>query len=158
MPGRTPKPSGLRLVQGNPGKRPPPPNEPDPEYLADLSAPTMLSPAQAEIWNNLAPALRANKLLTVLDVQALMLLCIALQQHQFATNEIGDNKLIMKNAETGAFSPSPWVIIQSMSFKRAKLLLDAFGMTPAARTRVAVNPQGNLFDTANTPNSHFFTA
>lgn len=85
-------------------------------------------------------------LLTELDTIALEWLCVAAAQHRRATAEVGD-KYIARNAETGSLSPSPWLIIQSMAFKRAKVLCDAFGMSPAARARVVVNPQGALFPT-----------
>jgi hypothetical protein len=38
-----------------------------------------------------------------------------------------------------------WMVAQSMSFKQAMSVFQQFGMSPAARTRIAVNPQGDLF-------------
>lgn len=144
MPGPLPKPSALKLIEGNRGKRKLSSNEPDPAYLNDLTAPAHLSPAGAAVWSEIAPRLRKAMLLTELDTLALEWLCEAAAQHRRATAEIGD-KFIARNAETGSLSPSPWLIIQSMAFKRAKVLCDAFGMNPAARARVVVNPQGALF-------------
>jgi len=37
------------------------------------------------------------------------------------------------------------MLVQSMAFKQVHQLFAQFGMTPAARTRVAVNPQTDLF-------------
>lgn len=141
MSGRPPKPSALKLIEGNRGKRSLPSNEPDPAYLNDLTPPDHLPPGAAAVWSDLAPRLRAAMLLTELDTLALEWLCIAAAQHRRATAEleIDDGDYIKKN------SPSPWLIIQSMAFKRAKVLCDAFGMSPAARARVVVNPQGALF-------------
>jgi P27 family predicted phage terminase small subunit len=144
MPGPAPKPSALKLIDGNPGKRKLPANEPEPAYLNDLTPPAHLSEAGAAVWSEIAPRLRAAMLLTEIDTLSLEWLCEAAAQHRRATAEIGD-KLIARNAETGSLSPSPWLIVQSMAFKRAKVLCDSFGMNPAARSRVVVNPQAGLF-------------
>lgn len=145
MAGRPRKPTALKLVQGNPGKRALPGGEPEPLLLNDLTAPPSLPEQAAAVWKELAPQLRKAQLLTVLDTHALEMLCVAIAQHRHATAQAGDDKLIMRNAETGSLSPSPWLIIQSMAFKRAKAMCDAFGMTPAARSRVVVQPQQDLF-------------
>jgi P27 family predicted phage terminase small subunit len=158
MAGRPPKPSAVKRLEGNPGKRALPANEPEPDLLNDLTPPKDLPDEARAVWNELAPALRRAQLLTTLDRLALEQLCVAAAQHRIATRNIGDDRLIMKNAETGSLSPSPWVIIQSMAFKRAKALMDSFGMTPAARTRVAVEPQADLFGhaPADTGTARFF--
>lgn len=156
MPGRPRKPTALKLVEGNRGKRAVPTNEPDPNYLADLTAPVHLTPMARQVWDELAPKLRRSHLLTELDTIALEQLCVAAAQHRLATQNVADDKLIMRNAETGALSPNPWIIIQSMAFKRAKALCDAFGMTPAARSRVVVNPQDDLFKQPGNDAARFF--
>ena len=142
MAGRPTKPSALKLVEGNRGKRALPKNEPDPAYLNDLTPPEHLPAEAAAVWSEIAPRLRSALLLTELDTLALEWLCIAAAQHRRATAELAESdSFIVKN------SPSPWLIVQSMAFKRAKVLCDAFGMSPAARARVVVNPQGSLFPT-----------
>ena len=144
MAGRPAKPSALKLIEGNRGKRALPANEPDPAYLNDLTPPAHLPAEAAAIWAEQAPRLRRAMLLTELDTLALEWLCIAAAQHRRAAAELADSDaFIVKN------SPSPWLIIQSMAFKRAKVLCDAFGMSPAARARVVVNPQGALFPTGD---------
>jgi P27 family predicted phage terminase small subunit len=148
MAGRPPKPTALKLVEGNRGKRAAPSHEPEPALLNDLTPPAHLPAEAAAVWNELAPKLRRAQLLTELDTLALEWLCVAAAQHRHATAAAGDDKLIMRNAETGSLSPSPWLMIQSMSFKRGKLLCDAFGMNPVARSRVMVNPQDDLFSAA----------
>ncbi len=149
MSGRPPKPTALKVIEGNRGKRAAPRNEPDPVYLNDLTPPAHLPPDAAAIWVDLAPRLRQALLLTELDTLALEWLCVAAAQHRKATEQTGADRMIVRNAETGSLSPSPWLIVQSMAFKRAKALCDAFGMTPAARARVVVNPQDDLFQPSN---------
>jgi len=37
------------------------------------------------------------------------------------------------------------MVAQSMAFKQANSIMQQFGMTPVARTRVVVNSKGDLF-------------
>lgn len=152
MKGRPPKPSALRLVTGNQGKRAINKQEPDPEYLEDLTAPDWLSASAKAVWDEVAPNLRRSKLLTEVDVQALAMGCTAIAQYRRAAAKAGDDLVKAKHAtdddgepiETGEHI-NPWLIVQSMSFKQAMAIFQQFGMSPAARTRIAVQPQGDLF-------------
>lgn len=157
MPGPAPKPTALKLIEGNRGKRAAPKGEPDPTYLNNLAPPEHLPPSAQAVWDELAPKLRRAMLLTEIDAVALEWLCVAAAQHRKATQEIGDDKYIARNAETGSLSPSPWLIVQSMAFKRAKVLCDAFGMSPAARARIVVNPQQDLTDASQPGPGRFFS-
>ena len=69
MAGRPPKPTALKVVEGNAGKRAINKQEPDPNYLQDLSAPDWLTrvPGAVQVWDELAPKLRSARLLTCLD-------------------------------------------------------------------------------------------
>jgi P27 family predicted phage terminase small subunit len=92
-------------------------------------------------------------MLTVVDVPALEMGCVAIAQYRRATREAGGNLVIAtakeadsegRPVETGG-TLNPWLLVQSMAFKQAAAVLREFGATPAARSRVAVNPQGELF-------------
>ena len=153
MAGRPSKPTALKLVEGNRGKRALNHQEPDPEYLQDLTAPATL-PADAKgVWEQLAPQLARARVLTVIDVPALEMGCVAIAQYRRATREAGDRLVFMDGRELDAEgnvvgtgpSINPWTLLQSMSFKQAMAVLREFGATPAARSRVAINPQGELF-------------
>ena len=75
MRGAKPKPTHLKLLAGNPGKRLLNRNEPKPQ--GDLhDAPDWLTNAHAvKEWQRLAPILTANKLLTEAGLSALGQLC-----------------------------------------------------------------------------------
>lgn len=165
MAGRPPKPTALKLVEGNKGKRAQTKQEPDPEYLNNLSAPSWLTPGAAKVWDEVVPHLRAAKLVTKVDVEMLAMGCNAIAQYRLAALRAGENLLISKSGEAGKNDGngkgehmSPWLIIQSMSFKQAMAVFQQFGMSPAARTRIAVNPQGELFgDEQKTGAADYFT-
>jgi P27 family predicted phage terminase small subunit len=150
---RPPKPTALKLVAGNPGKRALNKQEPDPAYLQDLTPPTWLSAAAKIVWSEMAPMAAANRLLTEVDVQAFAMGCVAIAEYRRASLRVeADGSVKAKNAtdEEGNVVQvgehlNPWAGAQSMYFKQAMQLFDKFGMTPQARTRIAVQPQGDLF-------------
>ena len=149
---RPTKPTALKLVTGNPGKRALNKQEPDPDYLCDLTPPAWLDAGAADVWNDIAPKLRAAKVLTEIDVQLLAMGCISIAQYRQAVKRTGESLVKAKiiESEDGKAIESgeqinPWFIVQSMSFKQASAVFKEFGMSPAARTRIAVQPQGDLF-------------
>lgn len=152
MAGRIPKPTSLKVIEGNRGKRATNKQEPDPEYLIDLEAPAWLPASAKEVWQELAPNLARAKLLTKVDADALAMGCVAISQHRYAVKRIGDDMVKSKHepgkdGEVVAVGEhiNPWMFVQSMSFKQVMLVFQQFGMTPAARTRIAINPQADLF-------------
>lgn len=149
---RPPKPTALKVIEGNRGKRATNKQEPDPHYLDNLEPPAWLHASAAAVWREVAPSLSAAKLLTEVDVQALAMGCIALDQYRRSAAKANDSlvktKIVLDDdgnpVEAGEHI-NPWTMVQSMAFKQAMAVLQQFGMSPAARTRIAVNPQGDLF-------------
>jgi P27 family predicted phage terminase small subunit len=141
---RSNKPTGLKLVEGNRGKRAINKQEPDPEYLNDLTAPSFLSAGAADVWNEIAQNLRNARLLTKLDVPMLAMGCEALARYRRLTAESNTETQDIGSKES---EKDAWMLttIQSMSFKQAMTVLQQFGMSPAARTKIAIQPQGDLF-------------
>lgn len=144
--GRPSKPTALKLVEGNRGKRAMNANEPEPDLLQDIAAPGHLAAPVAAVWDQLAPQLRRANVLTEMDTVALEIACDAIATFRLAMDKTADGKVLAKNAETGNVSLSPWEMVKSMAAKRALAVLREFGATPAARSKVMVDPQGDLFD------------
>lgn len=142
---RSPKPTALKLVTGVPGKRAVNKNEPDPDYLNDLTPPQHLSVGAAVVWTELAPKLRKARLLTEIDTVQFEMLCVSLSNYRFSTQMV-ENSHVYSNPENGAKSTNPWTIVQSMSFKQVLAASSKFAMSPVDRARVSVNPQASLFD------------
>lgn len=149
---RPTKPTKLKLVEGNRGKRAINKQEPDPEYLNDLAAPSFLSAGAAAVWNEIAQNLRNARLLTKLDVPMLAMGCEALARYRRLTAESNEGSRSIGSEES---EKDAWMLttIQSMSFKQAMTVLQQFGMSPAARTKIAIQPQGDLFSEEG--NSYF---
>lgn len=139
------KPTALKLVEGNRSKRALNNKEPEPDLLQDLEPPARLPAHVATVWRELAPKLRRAMVLTELDTDLLEMTCAAIANYRLTIDKTADGRLMQKNAETGAVSLSPWLIIQSMTFKQSMAALREWGATPAARSRVMVDPQQDLF-------------
>ena len=143
MRGRPPKPSNLKLVTGNPGKRALNRNEPETELLADLDPPAHLDDSSQAVWRELAPMLRRLQVLTVADVLALEILCNAVADYRYARAQGGATPVVL--SEKGSQMLSQWKVVEQMSSKRAEGFMSKFGMDPVSRTRIMVVPQCDLF-------------
>ena len=67
--GRKPKPTAMKLLEGNPGKRPLNVHEPIPPK-GTVKCPAWLLPEAKKEWKRLAPALEAMGVLTMADQTA----------------------------------------------------------------------------------------
>src|SRR4030042_1883827 len=74
--GRKPKPTRLRLLEGNPGKRPIRSEEPDPVPSIPSCPPHLSEDAKRE-WERVVPLLEKLGLLSEIDRGALALYCQA---------------------------------------------------------------------------------
>jgi P27 family predicted phage terminase small subunit len=145
MAGRPPKPSALKLIEGNKGKRAPNKQEPDPAYLNDLSAPEWMPDGARKVWDEIVPHLRLARMLSTVDVPMLAMGCCSIDEYRQAS-KLADKRLLVKGQNDAGFPTlNPALIIKSMAFKQAMAVFQQFGMSPAARTRIAIQPQGDLF-------------
>lgn len=140
---RPPKPTALKLIEGNAGKRKLPQGEPEPDMLLDLEPPAHLSERSAAVWRQLAPMLRKMGVLTVADVVALEMLCDAVADYRLARAQLGDDFVV--TSAKGSDMLNQWLVAKQLSSKRAESFMGRFGMDPVARSRVLIDPQGDLF-------------
>lgn len=162
MAGRTPKPTALKLVTGNPGKRAINKAEPDPAYLTDLTPPAWLPAQAAEVWNDLAPKFAKAHLLTELDVELFAQGCVAVSQFRRAAVKAGDALVKSKHEVNDAGDlvevgehVNPWLVVQSMASKQAGAVLREFGAGPVSRSRIMLQPQLDLFSGNDKAKSYF---
>ena len=142
MKGRKPKPSNLRRLQGNAGRRALRENEPDPERgIPD--PPMWLSSAALDHWREIAPELDALGVLTTVDGLALAMLCEAWADYRQAREILaleGSTYTRMTAAGSTSVVARPEAAISSDAWKRMKSMLIEFGLTPSSRTRVSIRP------------------
>ncbi|MBF4014832.1 phage terminase small subunit P27 family [Burkholderia pseudomallei] len=135
MPGRRPTPTALKLVRGNPGKRPLQRNEPRPSL--NVTMPDWLSPDAAKHWPAIAEQLHQVGLLTAIDVTALGLYCEAFARWKDANARIVKYGTVIKSPN-GYPIQSPYLAIANKAHEQMTKLLAEFGMTPSSRSRVTV--------------------
>jgi P27 family predicted phage terminase small subunit len=146
MRGRRPKPTRLKVLTGNPGKRPLNMNEPDPEPMIPECPPELGPVAQRE-WNRLVGELAALRLITNLDRAALAAYCAAYALWAEATEAIQKYGAMVKSP-SGYPMQSPYVAIANRQTEIMMRIASEFGFTPASRSRISKpsQPEPSLFD------------
>ena len=145
--GRRPKPTRLKVLTGNPGKRPLNENEPRPE-AAVPDCPIELGPVAQQEWNRLVGELSDLKLLTNLDRAALAAYCGAYALWAEATQAIQKYGTMVKSP-SGYPIQSPYVSIANRQTEIMMRIASEFGFTPASRSRISTPLQSeppSLFD------------
>ena len=135
--GRRPKPTHLKVITGNPGKRPLNENEPQPE-VAIPAAPSHLSARAAERWAEIAPQLARLGVLTEIDSDALSLYCEAWALWVHAKKKVHELGAIVRSPKSGYPVASPYIGIANKAHDQMRALLAEFGMTPSSRSRIEI--------------------
>jgi P27 family predicted phage terminase small subunit len=136
MSGPPPTPLHIRLLKGNPGRRPLRP-EPQPEVEAKVPEPPsfLTGYARAE-WDYVAPHLHRLNLLTTLDISMLAVYCTAYSRWRQATEALATGAMTVPTTE-GNLRIHPLVRIAREAGADMLRLAGEFGMTPVARSRLA---------------------
>ena len=136
-PGPKSKPTKLKLLQGNPGKRPLPKNEPKPKTDAALKSPKHLDAIAKKEWRRMAKQLHALGLLTDIDKTALAAYCTNYSLWVKASLEIQKTGMLIK-AQSGFPMQSPYLQIANKAQGEMRKWLVEFGMTPSSRAGLNV--------------------
>lgn len=146
MRGRRPKPTRLKALTGNPGKRPLNPAELNPEPNVP-DCPAELGPVAHREWNRLVGELGALRLLTNLDRAALAAYCGAYALWAEAMEAIQKYGTMIKSP-SGYPTQSPYIAIANRQAEIMMRIAAEFGFTPASRSRISTPaPQEpTLFD------------
>jgi P27 family predicted phage terminase small subunit len=152
MRGRKPKPTHLKLVMGNPGRRPLNENEPQPE-VALPAVPTHLSDVAKVEWGRIANELHELGMLTRLDRAQLAAYCQAYADWVEAEEKLAKfGKVIMSPKKTttrrakdgseivessgGYPIQSPYLAIRNKSLEQIHKFATEFGLSPSSRSRI----------------------
>jgi len=171
MRGRKPKPSVIKLVTGNPGKRRGRDDEPRPEARVPPVPAHLSEPAKAE-WERVSFELYRLGLLTSIDRAALAAYCQACADWAEAEAKLQEFGKVVKSPvrtktktlpdgtvvreETGGYPiQSPFLAIRNKALELMHKFMIEFGMTPSARTRVATNVAKKPADAPKRADSYF---
>lgn len=141
MRGRKPKPTALKLVDGNPGKRRITGREPKPP-TAQPTCPAHLSATAKTEWKRLAGVLNGVGLLTRIDRTVLAAYCQAYGRWVEAERKLAETPPLLKTP-AGYVQVSPWITISNRQVELMTRLMAELGLTPSARSRLAIQlPNG----------------
>ena len=139
MPGRRPTPTRLKVLRGNPGKRRPNRREPKPQTRVP-ACPKELGRRAKDEWRRIAKELSALGLLTAIDRAALAAYCEAWGTWIDAVEKVREFGAVVKVPSTGFPIQSPYFGVANQAQKQMRAYLTEFGMTPASRARIEVEP------------------
>lgn len=138
MRGRKPRPSELRLLEGNPGHRP----VPQPVVIAgrpvpgELEEPPEHLPDDAkDFWRVTVPRLVSAGIVDRVDIPALIALATQYDVMVKARRVIAQKGLFARGS-TGQIVEHPAVKIERNAAKAFQSLSEQFGITPVARVRL----------------------
>jgi P27 family predicted phage terminase small subunit len=146
MRGRRPKPTRLKVLTGNPGKRPLNATEPRPQAIIPDCPPELGDTARRE-WNRLVGELVSLRMVSNLDRAALAAYCGAYALWAEATEAIQKYGTMIKSP-SGYPVQSPYVSVANRQAEIMMRIASEFGFTPASRSRIATPSQvePTLFD------------
>ena len=130
-----PKPTALRLIEGNPSRRPFNKNEPKPAPVIP-KCPCHLNDAAKIEWKRTAKKLHKLGLLTEIDGPQLALYCQAWGRWVEAEDALKKHGTIVKAPKTGWPMSSPYLVVANKAMEQMQRALSEFGMSPASRAGV----------------------
>jgi len=133
MAGRRPKPTHLKVVAGNPGKRPLPENEPQPAKGIP-KCPSYMPATAKHAWREVCQLLSDMGVLTLADKMALELLVGAYAEYRKAAQHVYKHGFDSAGRVGGRNAAACQL---SDAWKRIRAMLIEFGLTPAARSRIS---------------------
>ncbi len=145
MGGRKPTPTKLKVLNGNPGRRPLNDREP----IAPTGIPEcpdwLDEEAKAE-WQRIVPELQLMGMLSRADRPALAAYCTAWSRWKNAEEQVRKFGAIVKSPEKGFPMKSPYLSIAEQSLETMRKLMVEFGLTPSSRSRIRIGPDASNQD------------
>jgi len=134
--GRKKTPTTLRLLRGNPGRRPINPLEPEPDKGVP-EAPRWFSELELSGWETMVAALQPMGVLTVSDGPALTQLAHAWAEWRQAEATVHVEGAYFETPD-GSLRKHPAVGVAANAWRRVASMLAEFGLTPSSRARIVV--------------------
>ena len=133
--GRKPIPSQIKLLRGNPGRRPLPQGEPQPSnVMPDI--PDHLGPVAQVEWARLAPELHRIGVLTMADRTTFAAYCQLYEQWVYAEKYIKE-QLVIVDKSTNRIVQNPLIRISHRTLDLMRSYMVELGLTPSSRAKLA---------------------
>jgi P27 family predicted phage terminase small subunit len=152
LPGRKPDPNALKLIKGNPGRRPIKPS-PQPTPVAP-EPPSWLDAEARKKWKELAPELEKVGLLTAVDGATFAMMLV---HYSLAVEAVRELKRIRRELRKDGKKQHPLLATDEMKMPRKhplhqilrdhssafKAYMPEFGLSPSSRSRLSIQePEG----------------
>ena len=138
--GRKPKPTAIKALEGNPGKRSLNTGEPKPKKKAPR-CPSWLEEEAKKEWKRMSKQLEDLGILTEIDMAAFAGYCQAYARWKEAEEFITQHGTIVKTP-SGYWQQVPQVSIAQTYLKIMNSFAEQFGLTPSSRSRIVADTVG----------------
>ncbi len=146
-PGPHVKPTALKRLQGNPGGRPLPKNEPQPEATMPR-CPSHLNAEGKREWRRVANRLHKAGLLTYVDRGLLAAYCNSYGRWVEAEQMLAKHGMV-QITPNGFEGKSIWLTISDKSLDQMLKTARDFGLTPSSRATLSVGDDGPTWSIAD---------
>ena len=140
MKGRIPRPTKIKILEGERNKNRINKHEPRP-HPGRPTCPDHLSSAAKVEWKRIVPQLEEMDLLSKIDRTELALYCQAYARWKKAESVINEKGELYKT-QSGNVITSPMLWVANKAMEQCHKFLTEFGMTPASRGRISVARPG----------------
>ena len=145
MRGRKPKPRALKILQGNPGKRRLPNNEPQPP-LEIPDPPDHLDDVARKEWARITGLLNNLGLIAQLDMAGIASYCVSFSRWADAERRVKKHGIIVMSPDKKFPLKSPYLCVAESAMEAMRKMLGEFGLTPSSRVRLQVPSAPDALD------------
>ena len=135
-PGRRPKPTAMKELAGNPGRRALNYNEPR-AIVCMPSCPMVVTGEARKEFRRIARLLANMGVVVEADRALLIAYAVAYGRWMDAEKIIAEQGVVLKT-EKGKLIQNPYLLVSNRAFGQMCKLATEFGLTPASRSRVSV--------------------
>lgn len=145
MPGRKPKATALKLINGNPGRRPL--NMQEPEYVSGIpEKPEWFDTYESEEWDRITGNLNGQRVFTKNDLGILVSICVAYAQFRECLaiiKELGRTYVVEDMGGNTHYKTRPEAIRGETALRLYTSFLSEIGFTPSSRSKIKTLPEPN---------------
>jgi len=136
MRGRRPTPTRIKVVTGNPGRRPLNENEPKPPTERP-SCPKELTKLAKQEWRRIVPILESLEIIARIDRSTLAGYCQSYGRWIEAEIKLAETGLVIKT-KSGNIIENPYYSIAKRERELMHKFAIEFGLTPSSRSRLGI--------------------
>ncbi|WP_435931429.1 phage terminase small subunit P27 family [Moraxella bovoculi] len=135
MKGRKPKPTAIKELTGNPGKRALNKNEPKFAKITEIEPPSWLTDTAVTMWHTIMPELLSTGVLTVADVHNVEAFCMSYARWREAEKMVESHGVVVVD-DSGKLNKNPALTVINETKTQMMKFGALLGLDPSSRTRL----------------------